>query len=80
VYPKLFRRSVTFFREHAGHQSFCEWLRDASGADDELRVGEDGAWRRLVDHARRERRSRDVGGGPACDDIRRDLTRPSVGA
>jgi hypothetical protein len=46
VYPKLFRRSVTFFREAARAMSFRTWLRDASGVDDLVRVA-GGGWQRL---------------------------------
>lgn len=46
VVPKLFRRSVTFWRDAARGMSFCTWLRDKSGADDEVSVG-GGPWRRL---------------------------------
>jgi endonuclease YncB( thermonuclease family) len=46
VVPKLFRRSVTFFRAAARGMSFCTWLRDKSGADDEVSVG-GGPLRRL---------------------------------
>jgi endonuclease YncB( thermonuclease family) len=48
VFPKLFRRSVAFFREAARGVGFREWLRQSSGADDAVRVA-GGAWRRLSD-------------------------------
>ena len=37
--PKLFRRSVTYFRDAARGMSFCTRLRDKSGADDEVSAG-----------------------------------------
>jgi endonuclease YncB( thermonuclease family) len=46
VVPKLFRRSVTFWRDAARGMSFCAWLREKSGADEEVSVG-GGPWRRL---------------------------------
>lgn len=46
VFPKLFRRSVTFFREAARGVGFREWLRDLSGVDDEVSVN-GGAFRPL---------------------------------
>ena len=36
---ELFRRSVTYFRDAARGMSFCTWLRDKSGADDEVSAG-----------------------------------------
>ena len=48
VFPKLFRRSVTFLREASRGLGFREWLRGWSEADDAVRIGE-GAWRRLSD-------------------------------
>ena len=48
VFPKIFRRSVAFFREHAPSESFKEWLKLKSGVDDEVRASE-GGWRRLSD-------------------------------
>jgi len=37
---------VAFWRDAEGGMSFCAWLREKSGADDEVSVG-GGAWRRL---------------------------------
>ena len=48
VFPKVFRRSVAFFREASRGVGFREWLRNRSGADDAVRVG-GGGWRRLSD-------------------------------
>jgi len=38
VFPKVFRRSVTFFREGPRGVGFREWLRDWSGDDDRVSV------------------------------------------
>ena len=46
VVPKLFRRSVTYLRDPSRGMAFCTWLRDKSGADDEVSLA-DGPWRRL---------------------------------
>jgi endonuclease YncB( thermonuclease family) len=48
VFPKVFRRSVAFFREAARGVHFREWLRSGSVANDAVRVA-GGAWRRLSD-------------------------------
>lgn len=53
VFPKVFRRAVSFFREATRGISFREWLRRESGADDAVRVAGAGAgraaWRKLSD-------------------------------
>jgi len=51
VLPKVFRRTVTYFREAAAGVGFCEWLRDWSGVDDRVRTSR-GRWCRLSDVVR----------------------------
>ena len=46
VFPKLFRRAMTFFHEARRGMSFLSWLRDESGVDDEVRI-HDGPFRHL---------------------------------
>lgn len=51
VFPKVFRRAVSFFRDATRGMSFREWVRRESGADDAVRVAGAGraAWRKLSD-------------------------------
>jgi endonuclease YncB( thermonuclease family) len=51
VFPKVFRRAVSFFREATRGTSFREWLRRESGGDDPVRVACAGraSWRKLSD-------------------------------
>lgn len=48
VFPKIFRRAVTYFREARSGTLFERWLRDSSGCDDPVRVA-DGMQGRLSD-------------------------------